>query len=55
VPSIWQKFVVGLLLLVGVTLQSLSSRARPLRPILGPDDPAMHATARTLETKAVQR
>lgn len=55
VPSIWQKFVVGALLLVGVTLQSLSSRARPLRPILHSDDPAMHGAARALETKAAQR
>lgn len=34
VPTIWQQAVVGLLLLLGVTLQALSARTRPLRPIL---------------------
>ncbi|WP_409483320.1 ABC transporter permease [Arsenicicoccus dermatophilus] len=34
VPSIWQQAVVGLLLLLGVTLQALSARTRPARPIL---------------------
>ena len=46
IPSIWQKAVVGVLLLFGVTLQALSSRTRALRPILDPDDPAMTRTAR---------
>jgi simple sugar transport system permease protein len=41
VPSIWQKAVVGLLLIVGVVLQAVSARVRPLRLILHPDDPAM--------------
>lgn len=41
VPSIWQKAVIGLLLLVGVALQALASRVRPLRPILAPDDPLL--------------
>ncbi|GAB76849.1 monosaccharide ABC transporter membrane protein, CUT2 family [Austwickia chelonae] len=39
VPSIWQKAVVGVLLLVGVLLQSLSSRVRTERPILDGDAP----------------
>ena len=34
VPAIWQQAVVGLLLLLGVTLQALSARTRPARPIL---------------------
>lgn len=34
VPSIWQQAVVGSLLLLGVTLQALSARTKPARPIL---------------------
>lgn len=41
VPSIWQKAVVGMLLILGVVLQAVSARVRPLRLILHPDDPAM--------------
>jgi simple sugar transport system permease protein len=41
VPSIWQKAVVGVLLIVGVSLQGLGSRVQPLRAILHPTDPAM--------------
>ncbi|WP_162872744.1 ABC transporter permease [Austwickia chelonae] len=39
VPSIWQKAAVGVLLLVGVLLQSLSARNRTERPILDGDAP----------------
>ncbi len=42
VPPIWQKAVVGALLLVGVGLQALSGRVKPTRPILAPDDPALN-------------
>ncbi|WP_288798917.1 ABC transporter permease [uncultured Arsenicicoccus sp.] len=51
VPSIWQQAVVGLLLLLGVTLQALSARTRPARPILdnGPVAPLDPTTDPTPE------
>lgn len=44
VPSIWQKTVVGSLLIVGVLLQAISARVRPERLILAADDPAMFSS-----------
>lgn len=38
VPSIWQRTAVGVLLLIGVAMQTLVARATPLRPILDPAD-----------------
>ncbi|MDO5673268.1 MAG: ABC transporter permease [Actinomycetaceae bacterium] len=42
VPAIWQQTMVGIMLLLGVTLQALSARTKPYRPILevlvGPGD-----------------
>jgi simple sugar transport system permease protein len=36
VPSTWQRFAVGLLLLIGITAQALSARLRGKRPVLAP-------------------
>jgi len=36
VPSTWQRFAVGLLLLVGITAQALSARLRRRGPALAP-------------------
>ncbi|WP_216395629.1 ABC transporter permease [Arcanobacterium phocae] len=34
VPAIWQQTMVGIMLLLGVSLQALSTRTKPIRPIL---------------------
>jgi simple sugar transport system permease protein len=44
VPPIWQTAVIGALLILGVAMQALSSRVRPVRPVLAPDDPALALT-----------
>ncbi|WP_168582733.1 ABC transporter permease [Gephyromycinifex aptenodytis] len=43
VPSIWQRAAVGVLLLVGVVMQTLAARSTPVRPILDPVRPDSEA------------
>jgi simple sugar transport system permease protein len=47
VPPIWQQVVVGVLLLLGVGLQAVTTRSRTSRPILSPDDPALRPVDKT--------
>nr|WP_241732246.1 ABC transporter permease [Galbitalea soli] len=36
IPAIWQQAVIGLLLILGVSLQTIANRVRPIRAILAP-------------------
>jgi simple sugar transport system permease protein len=40
IPSTWQRFAVGMLLLIGITAQSLSASTRRRRPALAGEAPA---------------
>lgn len=41
IPPVWQEAVIGSLLILGVVLQALASRVKPVRAILDPADPVL--------------